>query len=100
MQKAYPTGVVDEYFYDLSKNLLEDRGNVSTAGAVGYSLDEYVWLDGRPVAVFRSGFNSSWVRQQDVTGTCTRNGEVADCDVYFPVTSSTTVGRYTTSSTS
>ncbi|MCC6337320.1 MAG: hypothetical protein IT380_25410, partial [Myxococcales bacterium] len=58
VQKAYPTGVVDEYFYDLSKNLLEDRGNVSTAGGQGYSLDEYVWLDGRPVAVFRSGFSS------------------------------------------
>lgn len=85
--KAYPvSGVDDEYFYDLGHQLLEDRGSKDFTTASPYPIDEYVWLDGRPVAVIHGSFNASWVRNDDLTGTCTRANEAQACGVYFPVT--------------
>ncbi len=85
--KRYQLGVEDEFFYDGDK-LLEDRGNssVQTATPDAYTLDEYLWLDGKPVALIKSKFDASWNRQPDLTGDCTRNGEAAPCGVYFLVT--------------
>ena len=39
-QKIYPSGQVDEYFWD-DTHILEDRGN----GGSAFTTDEYVWLD-------------------------------------------------------
>ncbi|MFP2928002.1 RHS repeat-associated core domain-containing protein [Pyxidicoccus sp. 3LG] len=85
--KRYPTGVEDEFFYDGDK-LLEDRGvsSVETGAPDSHPIDEYVWLDGRPVAFIKSRFDASWQRQADLQGDCTRNGEAAPCGVYFVVT--------------
>lgn len=85
--KRYPTGVEDEFFYDGDK-LLEDRGVASVvSGTPGsFPIDEYVWLDGRPVAFIKSRFDATWQRQPDLQGDCTRNGETAPCGVYFVVT--------------
>jgi RHS repeat-associated protein len=85
--KRYPTGVEDEFFYDGDK-LLEDRGvdAVETGTPGSFPIDEYVWLDGRPVAFIKSRFDASWQRQADLQGECTRNGEAAPCGVYFLVT--------------
>jgi RHS repeat-associated protein len=82
-RKDYPLGVSDEYFYDRRHSMLEDRGNVSSSTGAPFPIDEYIWLGDRPVAMFKSQFNSSWVRQADSVGVCTRNGVPAACGVYF-----------------
>jgi RHS repeat-associated protein len=85
--KRHPLGAEDEFFYEGDK-LLEDRGNSSvlTGTPEAYTLDEYLWLDGRPVALIKSKFDAAWSRQADLTGECTRNGEPVPCGVYFLVT--------------
>ncbi len=85
--KMYPTLKADEFFYDSGHQLLEDRGNDALDSATPvYPIDEYVWLDGRPVAFLRSSFDASWSRQADLQGSCKRNGEEAACGLYFLVT--------------
>lgn len=87
--KRYPTNKEDEFFYDGTK-LLEDRGNASTLTTAQedqrYSLDEYIWLDGRPVAFIKSMFDPAWQHQNDFAVDCKRNGDSAPCGVYFLVT--------------
>jgi len=84
--KVYPAGPMDEAFQDLANELLVDQGNDSVTTPAWYPTDEYVWLGGRPVMLVRSKFNSSWIRQADLTGDCTRNADPAPCSFYFPVT--------------
>lgn len=87
IRKELPIGNTEEYFWGPSHQLLEDRGTVSAVGSNNAALDEYVWLGGRPVVMWRSGFNSSWVRANDLTaGGCPRYGETADCAPYSIVT--------------
>ncbi|NMO14735.1 RHS repeat-associated core domain-containing protein [Pyxidicoccus fallax] len=85
--KVYPSGVRDEYFYDAAKQLLSDQGVDSTLPPSGYYVeDDYVWLDGRVVAMVRGRFSTGWTRASDSSLECARNGEAARCGVYFPVT--------------
>jgi RHS repeat-associated protein len=88
--KVYPTNVQDEYFYGSGKELLEDRGAYSLSAASPYPVDEYIWLDGRPVAFIRSKHTLSgdtWVREPGWgSGSCQRNGEPMACGAYFIVT--------------
>lgn len=80
--KLYPTGATDEFFYDGDK-LLEERGSPSLIRAGGsLPIDEYIWLDGRPVAMIKSKFDCG-LRAPDFVGECTRNGEAAPCGIYF-----------------
>ena len=106
--KVFPSGREDEFFYDGDK-LLEDRGLVTpathradgTAVSEERVLDEYVWLDGRPVALLKSRLgaptpgNAALVRAHDAlevpesgapAGDCTRNEEYATCGAYALVT--------------
>ena len=51
--------------YDTGHQLLEDRGSESVLPYVPV-IDEYVWLDGRPVAMMRAGaVSGSWERKPD-----------------------------------
>jgi RHS repeat-associated protein len=50
------------------------------------TLDAYLWLDGRPVALIKTKFAASWTRPPDLTGDCKRNGESVPSGVYFLVT--------------
>ncbi|MFP2926780.1 RHS repeat-associated core domain-containing protein [Pyxidicoccus sp. 3LG] len=84
--KVYPTGASDEYFHDVSNQLLSDRGNESLFGGSGHVEDDYVWLDGRPVVLVRGRFDAAWARQSDASTNCGRNGESAACGLYFVVT--------------
>jgi RHS repeat-associated protein len=85
--KVYPTGVRDEFFYNMENRLLTDQGASGVVPPVSYWVeDDYVWLDGRMVAIVRGRFNSSWSRASDSTADCARNGEAAACGVYFPIT--------------
>jgi len=90
--KSYPTGLSDEYFYDQGHQLLADRGRCNLVSGGGcYTMDEYVWLGGRPVAVAR-GTYQLWAgiahRYPDDLGgdACGRNGGGESCGFYFPVT--------------
>jgi RHS repeat-associated protein len=87
--KVYPTNVQDEYFYASGRELLEDRGAYSLSGASPYPVDEYIWLEGRPVAFIRSKHTLSgdtWVREAGWgSGSCQRNGEPMACGTYFIV---------------
>ncbi|WP_309897492.1 RHS repeat-associated core domain-containing protein [Archangium sp.] len=85
--KRYPTGTSDEYFHDVRNQLLVDRGSSSITTPVShYTQDDYVWLDGRPVAMVRGKLNDTWTRLPDASTDCSRNGDAAACGVYFPVT--------------
>lgn len=85
--KVYPTGARDEFFYDTGHQLLSDQGVSTPDVPVGYYVeDDYVWLDGRPVALVRGRFSTSWNRESDSSTDCARNSEAAACGVYFPIT--------------
>jgi RHS repeat-associated protein len=84
---VYPSGFGDEFFYDTGRQLLEDRG-LSQSFPQAFDdvpIDEYVWLDGRPVVLVRARFDSLGQRQDDGAGDCLRNDEATKCGVYFPV---------------
>jgi RHS repeat-associated protein len=92
-RKVYPQGAsdYDEYFYDLGHQMLVDTGwNLDRTHP--HVTDEYIWLDGRPVAFFRAFFDSTWARQSDLTGSCVRShldgaaaNQAAACGLYFVV---------------
>ncbi|RKG91447.1 RHS repeat-associated core domain-containing protein [Corallococcus terminator] len=85
--KSNPYGTTDEFFHSPSNRLLTDRGNDGLSTPIGhFTLDDYVWLAGRPVALVRGKFSAAWARQADSTGDCSRDGESVACGVYFPVT--------------
>ena len=84
--KVYPAGPKDEFFHDTVNELLVDQGNDAVLSPTVYPVDEYVWLGGRPVMLVRSKLSTTWARQTDSTGDCTRNGDPAACGFYFPVT--------------
>jgi RHS repeat-associated protein len=69
----------------LGHQLLVDQGNSDLYPPTTPTLDEYVWLGGRPVALIRSGLSAAWAHLADGTGTCFRNNDPADCGIYFPV---------------
>jgi RHS repeat-associated protein len=83
--KVYPLNLLsDEYFYSVSNQLLEDRSMVSAVYLSGYSVDQYIWLGTRPVAMVKSRFDGSWLPSQE--SLCPRRGENAACGLYFIVT--------------
>nr|WP_255203446.1 RHS repeat-associated core domain-containing protein [Myxococcus sp. AM011] len=84
--KDYPTGIKDEYFYNGNKGLLVDQGNSSTLAASMHPVDEYVWLDDRPIAVIRGKLDASWSHLSDTTADCKRLDEAASCGIYHLVT--------------
>jgi RHS repeat-associated protein len=85
--KQYPLNMRDEFFYSADNLLLVDLGNDSTVSVAAHPEDDYVWLDGRPLAVVRGKLNSSYARQADTSGAdCTRNGEYQQCGTFGLVT--------------
>ncbi|NTX35327.1 RHS repeat-associated core domain-containing protein [Myxococcus sp. CA033] len=84
--KDGPTGTKDEYFYDLGHSLLVDQGNASLLPATDHPVDEYVWLDNRPVALIRGKVDASWAHLSDSTADCARGGEAASCGTRHLVT--------------
>lgn len=91
--KVYPiNNATDLFLYDLGHQLLEDRGLAYVSGEGAPPIDEYVWLGGSPIAVFRGGLQGSPAlsttspHRPDDTGTCTRLNDGVACGVYFIVT--------------
>ena len=87
---------VEVYLYDLGHQLLESHGFKNTSTEAPYPTDEYIWLGGRPVAMFRASFTalgdgSKRHRADDSSlSDCGRKGDVgasaAKCGLYFLVT--------------
>lgn len=84
--KANPLGAKTEYFYDLDHLLLADQGDKDVAPTTRMPIDDYVWLDGRPVVMVRGQLDGDWARQPDSTQDCAKDGDAAACGFYFPVT--------------
>ncbi len=86
--KSYPTsGVYDEYLYDAADEMLVDQGNDSSTSPTELIVDDYVYLDGRPVVTVRGTVNNStFARNADSTGLCSRYGDGANCGFYYPIT--------------
>ncbi|WP_169831883.1 RHS repeat-associated core domain-containing protein [Corallococcus exiguus] len=79
--KDHPTGIKDEYFYNLGHSLLVDQGNASSSPSSSHPIDDYVWLDNRPIAIIRGKLDSSWSHLPDTTMDCARNGQTATCGI-------------------
>jgi RHS repeat-associated protein len=79
--KVYPDGEQDEFFYGLSSEMIEDHENCPSCGT--NTLDEYVWVGGRPVILLRGSLTSAGNLNSDYSGICADFGV---CGVYFPVT--------------
>ena len=81
----------DLFLYDLGHQLLEDRGNadLTTEDPDVFPIDEYIWLGGHPIAVYRANLelqvDGSLKHAVDGVGTCTRMNEAVDCGVHYVV---------------
>jgi RHS repeat-associated protein len=91
--KSHALGFGQEFYYGLEKNLLVDQAWNNSKG-VKATLDEYVWLDGRPVIAIRSKVDGVGVHEgdafegQDLAQKCSRpmdDGAVS-CGVFHLVT--------------
>ncbi|MFP2928200.1 RHS repeat-associated core domain-containing protein [Pyxidicoccus sp. 3LG] len=85
--KQHSCGASEEYFYD-GTVLLEDWSVTSLVSAEADSVrDEYIWLDGRPVAIFKTRVSRTGGRLPDFTGTCERFSDDVKpaCGLYFPI---------------
>lgn len=81
--KLYPTGDEDEYFYDVNSQMLEEHDEHGSDTPATYTLDQYIWLDGRPLILLRSSTNAAGAPNPDFSGTCADFGA---CGVFFPIT--------------
>ena len=77
-------------YYSINDNsLLSDLGRKSPQAAQPYVGDDYIWLDGKAVAVVRFGWSTNGANQTvlepELTGDCMRDGESRACGVYFLV---------------
>ena len=93
--KVYPSGNRDEFFFRPgSHELLVDVGNDELYSPASHPVDEYVWLDGKPVVIIRGLLDSNYTQLDDPTE-CGRNGTQntpsgvtvgSACGQFFPVT--------------
>jgi hypothetical protein len=79
--KVYPDGEQDEYFYGINSEILEDHENCPSCAT--NTIDQYVWVGGRPLILLRGSINSAGALNNDFSGSCADFGK---CGVYFPVT--------------
>jgi RHS repeat-associated protein len=86
--KVHPLGARDEFFHGPGNELLVDQGwNDVVGGSPGYrTVDDYVWLAGRPLVLLRGRLADGSDTHASDMGSCPRNGEAAACGAYFPVT--------------
>ncbi len=97
--KVYPSGARDEFtFAPSSPRLLTDVGNNDVFSVQVHPIDDYIWLDNKPVAVLRGRLDAApanaFARLDDFAGDCGRNGSSfsatgqtvgSECGFYFPV---------------
>lgn len=91
VRKQYPNGDLDGFFWGDGRELLMETSPTSINGGKR-TMDEYLWLAGRPVVTIRSKYDSSasWTRfpgaadwytdcaRRDEAGTCRPNAIISD----------------------
>lgn len=85
IQKQYPAGQREQFFYLPGGRLLAERSFESYSNTNNV-LDEYIYLGGRPVMQFRSRYSDAMTRLDDWAASCKRRDEDATCGTYFLVT--------------
>jgi len=80
--KTYPFDSEEEFFYDSGQQLLTQRSGNVVGMATEWTVDDYIWLDGMPVAMVRGSFTSSFTRNLDTQASCNRFGEPGACGIY------------------
>ncbi|MFP2928433.1 RHS repeat-associated core domain-containing protein [Pyxidicoccus sp. 3LG] len=86
--KLHPfNGVRDEFFHDSRGTLLVDQGWKDVLQPGYRTVDDYVWLAGRPLLMVRGRLDASAdTRLPDTSTECGRDGEPAACGERFMVT--------------
>ncbi|MFZ5446638.1 MAG: RHS repeat-associated core domain-containing protein [Myxococcota bacterium] len=91
--KIYPSGNRDEFFF-AGTQLMTDVGNDEVFSPSAHPVDDYIWLDGRPLVVVRGLLDSNYRRLDDQKGDCGRNGSSVTptgvtvgsaCGFFYPV---------------
>lgn len=80
--KTYPFDSEEEFFYDSGQQLLSQRSGNVVGTPTEWTVDDYIWLDGKPVAMVRGSFSTSYARNLDTKAACNRFGEAGACGVY------------------
>lgn len=85
--KVFPTDVKQEFFHDQRNQILTDVAPDDLVVPTGNYLvvDDYVWLDGRPVAMARGQMSKAYVFVGDDASSCNRLGESSPCGLYHVV---------------
>ena len=84
--KAYPFNGQEEFFYDTGQQLLSQRSGNVVGTATQWTVDDYIWLEGKPIAMIRGSFSSNFAtRDLDTTASCYRFGEAGACGIYHLV---------------
>ncbi len=90
VRKQHPTGAVEDYFYNPRGELLSERSFTFATNSRGNTVDEYIWLNGQPIASIRSLFLGDMTRAAEWDGytspqggVCPRRNENARCGLYW-----------------
>jgi RHS repeat-associated protein len=85
--KLYPVSggaaASEEFFYDLGHQMLTSVSSAAISGSsVPLTVDDYVWLGGRPIALIRGTWTSAWVHGNDDMASCARMGDPGKCGIF------------------
>lgn len=94
--KRYPSGESDFFFFRAgTTEMLSDVGLDRIFSPQRHPIDDYIWLDGKPVVIIRGLLDDQFARQEDGTGDCGRNSASiappgrhvvgTSCGTFFPV---------------
>ncbi|MBL8912071.1 MAG: RHS repeat-associated core domain-containing protein [Archangium sp.] len=90
--KVLPTGATQEFFYSFDNKMLVDQPPTTPNTGASYTIEDYIYLAGAPVAAFRSLWVSSggtFARQptSDSSSTaCEKLSDGGKCGLYHLVT--------------
>jgi RHS repeat-associated protein len=88
IRKQYPNGDIEGYFWGGGRELLMET-SPRNIGDTPRTMDEYLWLAGRPVLSIRSLWakGGTWVREKaDWYTDCARRGEAGTCRPHAIIT--------------
>ncbi|MEW5738692.1 MAG: hypothetical protein AB1938_07175, partial [Myxococcota bacterium] len=58
--KVYPFDSLEEFFYDVGNQMLTQRSGNVVGVATSYTVDDFVWLDGKAIAMVRGSFDLNY----------------------------------------
>lgn len=81
----YPFDSEEEYFFDNGQQMLSQRSGNVVGTATEWTVDDFIWLDGKPIVIARGSFSSKYTRNLDTQASCNRFGEPGVCGFYHLV---------------